>query len=257
MTTFRKLECKCAICGTTSEFDVLSSSNTCDGGPDLDTRPAEMYRSTMHLWLQECPKCKYVSGNISDRHNISREWLNSNSYRWCDGHFFMSSLAKRFYRHYLIAMESKDYKEAFYAILHCAWVCDDKKDIRNAIRCRKLALPLVTDMIEDDYYSDNYSSQSNDASLILLKADIMRRAKRFNEVVNEFSSKRLSDDRMNDYLQFEIEKAKAKDNKCYCTDDVPFTNHRPTYRKRPENSTSDMKKTESNEGSDLFDLPLL
>ncbi|WP_026657824.1 hypothetical protein [Butyrivibrio sp. AC2005] len=224
MTTFRSLECKCAVCGKTSEFDVLTSTNS-DGGPDLDTRPAEMYRSTMDLWIQECPRCKYVSSDISKKHDISRELLKSMSYRWCDGHFFRSFLAKRFYRYYLIAMEEGNKQEAFYAILHCAWVCDDKKDKRNAISCRNLALPLINCMIDnssDDYYSDDISfRRSGNESLKLLKADIMRRSKHFNEMIEEFSSLKFSDERMNDYLKFELEKAKIKDDKCYCTDDVP------------------------------------
>ncbi|WP_029319325.1 hypothetical protein [Butyrivibrio sp. AE3004] len=82
-------------------------------------------------------------------------------------------------------------------------------------------------MIEgDDDYSDTLSITNKD-SLRLLKADIMRRAKCYTELIEEFSSQNFVDGRLNDYLQFELEKAKQRDNKCYCTDEVPVSNLRP------------------------------
>jgi hypothetical protein len=46
----------CAVCGNKSVTDGLMSTNTI-GPPDLDMRPAEMQRSTMGYWVDNCEKC--------------------------------------------------------------------------------------------------------------------------------------------------------------------------------------------------------
>ena len=45
---------------------MLGSTSTF-GSPDLDLRPAEMQRSTMEVWLQVCPHCRYIAPAISQQ----------------------------------------------------------------------------------------------------------------------------------------------------------------------------------------------
>lgn len=47
MTRIVPSKCKCAVCGAKSRYNVIASTNTFGGGPDLDLRPPEMERSTM------------------------------------------------------------------------------------------------------------------------------------------------------------------------------------------------------------------
>ena len=75
---------KCPVCGKVSSHQVLGSTNTMDY-PDLDLRPAEMQRSTMNTWLDECPHCGYVSGDFRNETSIDEEFLKSESYLTCDG----------------------------------------------------------------------------------------------------------------------------------------------------------------------------
>ena len=60
MTTLFADELKCAVCGITSTHSDIGSSSSF-GAPDLDLRPAQLLRSTMPYWIQECPFCGYVS----------------------------------------------------------------------------------------------------------------------------------------------------------------------------------------------------
>ena len=205
-------ECKCAICGTTNEYRVLTSSNTFGGGPDLDTRPAEMYRSTMNVWIQECPGCGYISEKVSDASNVTIEWLKSRKYLSCDGITFVSDLAKKFYKYYLINLEDENTEDAFYAVLHAAWACDDKKDDINAKHCRELAISLANELIESDY--------DNKDKIRMMKADLMRRACRFDEMIATYASVKFDEDLLNRIIGFEIEKAKIKDPSCYRIEDV-------------------------------------
>ena len=102
MTIIRDIETECSVCGETTEQPVLMSTNSW-GYPDLDLRPPEMQRATMHVWIQECPHCGYVAGDLSDELEISKDYLKCEEYKTCEGNDFKSDLAGRFYKRHMIA----------------------------------------------------------------------------------------------------------------------------------------------------------
>ena len=55
---------KCVLCDREYEYRELASTNAF-GACDLDLRPPEMKRSTMPLWVEECPFCGYISSDVS------------------------------------------------------------------------------------------------------------------------------------------------------------------------------------------------
>lgn len=211
MTKILSKKYTCAVCGATNDYNILVSTN-CFGSPDLDLRPAEMQRSTMFAWLQECPECGYVSAQVSDPTIMTKKWLKSEGYLTCDGIDFKSYLAKKFYKSYWINLECINTKGAFFAILHAAWACDDERDDENACRCRRLAIPLATRLIKKGYEKMD--------SLMLVRADLMRRAGQFEELIETYSKVRFEDDLYNRILQFQIERAEKKDRSCYTVDRV-------------------------------------
>lgn len=208
-------ERKCSVCGSTNEYRVLLSTNTFGGDPDLDLRPAEMKRSTMPVWVQECPDCGFISGDVTDLTTVTREWLQSEEYLSANGIPFSSELAKRFYKYYLINLADENPEDAFYAILHAAWSCDDSDDNANAKLCRELAIPLVTELIEEN--------RKNKDALLVTKADLLRRSGQFDTLINEYSSISFGDELLNQIIAFEIEKANEQDTKCYRVEDVTQT----------------------------------
>ena len=251
MTTYANDECKCAVCGEINEYWEFGSATTFSG-PDLDLRPAEMLRGTMREWIQSCPKCGYVSSSISDPTSVTREWLKSKKYFRCDGIPFSSGLARRFYRYYLISLEDKKLKNAFFAVLHAAWAFDDVEDEENAKRCREIAIPLATSLIEEDVEDANAIQQIRDDlmcrmsecdeldeawveevlqfkiaerhkdqnNIRLIMADLMRRAGQFDELINAYSSVHFDDELLNQIIEFQIEKARENDTACYRVEDV-------------------------------------
>lgn len=212
MSSMVPVKCKCAVCGATKEYMCLASTNTFGGGPDLDLRPAEMQRSTMHSWIHECPKCGYISGDVSNATAVTKEWLQSAKYLTCDGISFVSDLAKRFYKYYLINLQDQNTEDAFYAVLHAAWACDDKNDTINAKHCRELAIHLATALI-----AENHENKDN---IQLMRADLMRRAGWFDQLIAIYSSVHFDEELLNQILKFEIEKAQNKDTSCYRVEDV-------------------------------------
>lgn len=211
MTTMATVECVCSVCGAKNEYWVLASTNAF-GSSDLDLRPPEMQRSTMDYWVQECPECGYVSEEVSDESSVTKEWLQSEKYLSCDGISFYSNLAKIFYKYYLINLEDKNTKDAFFAILHAAWVCDDNSDFDNAKHCRQLAIPLVDNLIDEE--------EENVDNLLLIKADLMRRSGDFNNLILKYNNVKFSDDILNKIIAFQLQKANDKDTSCYTVKDA-------------------------------------
>ena len=212
MSTFRLVDCTCAVCKQTNEYHILASTNAF-GSCDLDTRPPEMSRSTMPAWIQVCPNCGYISERIDDDTSITAEFLKTPEYLSCNGVRFKSTLAISFYRYYMINLQDDKPRDAFFAILHAAWVCDDAEDTESAKECRKLAIPLLAEFKEAD--------PERAETLSLIRADLMRRSSLFEELKAEYTSITYSEDLMNKILVFELQLANRKDDKCYKVSDIP------------------------------------
>ena len=211
MTTMMLVPYRCAVCGATEKFPLMLSTSTF-GSPDLDLRPAPLSRSTMPMWVQECPECGYVSESISDCAAVTREWLSSERYHTCGGFGFTSDLAARFYRQYLIAAKGRNVRMAMFAALHAAWSCDDTCDEANAKSCREIAIPPAAELIGTD--------PDDRDELMVMRADMMRRAGQYGELIEQYSSVRFGNENLNRLIRFEIEKAKDEDARCYCVADA-------------------------------------
>lgn len=203
MTTIMPIPVKCPVCENEFEIYVLGSTNAW-GAPDLDLRPPEMQRSTMDKWVHECPNCGYVTSDFNRSTEITSDFLKSDSYKNCDDLNFEHPLAERFYRQYLISSDNAD---KFYALLHCAWACDDANDEKNAefIRCKSLEYMNQFDLNDDSQ---------------IQRADLLRRSGQFERVIEEYSTKTFKEDIYNKICGFEVEKAIQKDTSCYTVEDV-------------------------------------
>lgn len=203
MTTIMPIPVKCPVCENEFEIYVLGSTNAW-GAPDLDLRPPEMQRSTMDKWVHECPNCGYVTSDFKRSTEITSDFLKSDSYKNCDDLNFKHPLAERFYRQYLI---TSDNEEKFYALLHCAWACDDANDEKNAVFIRGKSLEYI------NQFDLNDDSQ-------IQRADLLRRSGQFERVIEEYSTKTFKEDIYNKICSFEVEKAIQKDTSCYTVEDV-------------------------------------
>ena len=170
-----------------------------------------MQRSTMNTWINECPHCGYVASDLDGTVEISEEFLNDESYVTCEGHDFKSDLAKLFYRGYMILREENELLGEFYNVLHCAWVCDDADD-ELACEMRIIATDLISQLIEQD--------PENKENFIVMKADLMRRSGKFNEMIREYENVYFENDMLNDIITFQITKATENDDGCYTIEDV-------------------------------------
>ena len=169
MTTFLKKNLTCSICGNSSTFDVLTSTN-CFGSPDLDLRPAEMERSTINMKIQRCPKCGYCSKDISKSKEGAKHIMNTNRYKAIFEDENYPELARNYLCASIIDEDIGDVKVATWMAMNAAWACDDAETRGQASDCRLRALELLQVM------ENKGVGIGSKAATYILMADLMRRA---------------------------------------------------------------------------------
>ena len=132
---------RCAVCGRESRQKLLRGVRQ-SGPPDLDLRPAEMARSTMQHWLQQCPACGYAAPRIDEAEPQATEIVAAGPYRALLAEASFPPLARRFLCRAMLLEEMGDLHGAAEATLHAAWVADDwrKPDLARAWRLDAVAL---------------------------------------------------------------------------------------------------------------------
>ena len=218
MSVPKRVTKKCVVCQAESMQIILLSSSSFSA-PDLDLRPASMARNTMQWWIQKCPKCGYVAKDIAAECPSVQDVMDtikSDAYQSCDGRCPMPKLAQDFYRQFLLATKAKD---AFWALLHAAWECDDYGDEENARYCRSLALEKLNLVIEQ---------AKNKEELQVVRMDLLRRTANFDMLIQEYQGKRFSDDTLNQIAAFQLDRARSRDTACYTVTDAMNAN---LYRK--------------------------
>lgn len=212
MSTYAKVTTVCPICGKSFESKVLTSASSF-GSQDLDSRPAPMRRYTMDTWVHHCPHCGFSAQSMKDADGATKESIDA---------FYSESreliktvsgagketLAEFFLQVYSRRLNEGNFENAFLIALSAAWDCDDRKNTEGATCCRNLAIEALEHV--DNPVAD-YDA---------IKADMLRRAGRFDEVVERFSSYHSDKELINKVIAFQIEKAKASDATCYTMDDV-------------------------------------
>lgn len=171
MTTYGSEIQTCSNCGTSVECTILNSTNAF-GSPDLDLRPPEMQRSTMHNWLQECSECGYVNGNLATSTEDAKQIVESDTYTALRTNSELPELARRFERYSLL--QHADSETAAVALIRAAWACDDADKVNEAKAYRNQAADVLLTLqpCRDDEES---------TTLATALVDVLRRAERFDE----------------------------------------------------------------------------
>ena len=122
--------------------------------------------------------------------------------------------AKRFVKIGLIYKHCKEYKKAGDYFLYAAWSCDDAGLDAIAIVCRKRALK---------YYNEVNGSKLAKRELpdfMLRIMDILRRSGMYDEVLSFAENCDFGDPKDQAVCEFQIQKARERDKKCYRMEDV-------------------------------------
>jgi hypothetical protein len=141
MTTVFEKNVACAVCGEEQTVQVMGSTNAL-GSMDLDTRPPQMRRSSMWLWLQECSSCGYVASDLGDASEVGQIESLWHAYLAELNNPKRQRLANLFVCRSLLDEAAADLASAGWRRLHAAWVCDDRGPAEEASAQRRAAITL-------------------------------------------------------------------------------------------------------------------
>lgn len=199
---------RCWNCRQKSEHTVMLTSNMlCE--PDLDSRPGEDYRSTMSMWVQECPYCRYCAFDISKKSGDAK-CLKSQRYRDALARNDLPDLARKFLA-MAICYESSDYAKTASLLLYGAWICDDNNLAWQALDFRRQAASWY-------FKLKPYPTNAEGFGTAAILVDILRRVGRFEEAESECRSllnSELCPDRIRRILYFQIELIGHCDTNCH------------------------------------------
>jgi len=209
MTSFLEDSVRCYCCAKPSQQSILLSSNEF-GSRDLDQRPAEVMRSTMVSWLQECPNCGYVAAALPEGDERDRLFVRTHNYIALCEVPQVSRLSSRFLRRVAIDAARDDFGQAFSNTLCAAWDADDH-DLDDVARSlRKTA----------SGYLAGRSVESIDLQLRLL--DVLRRAADWAGAAAlawQMMSQRL-DRPCAAIVRFQLGRINSNDDRCYTVSDA-------------------------------------
>ena len=217
MTTFVEEIATCTVCGERAQVTIMSSSNQF-GFPDLDLRPPEMMRSTIWMWLQECPGCGYCAEDIEDVEPGARAIVRGEPFtRLRESVGDLHDIARRFRTAAFIASERGFHAAAFQHTLHEAWVHDDCKNPVCASAARLNAVDLMNQV-----HREGIKLFDDDGGDAAMAADLLRRAGEFQRS-KEVCQKALDEDcadHVHQVLKFELELCASQDSDCHTMEEV-------------------------------------
>ena len=170
MTSIGSIKVRCALCGVESEQLRVYSTHL-RGYADLDTRPPERQRSTMHAWLQRCPECDYCYSDISSSVGGERAVIASPPYQDALRLQDRDALATLFRCKSLIDEAAGRYAVSARSAMHAAWVFDDSSEEVSARSARERAVKLISLAVDA---GQNFADGSNTECAIVV--DLLRRA---------------------------------------------------------------------------------
>jgi hypothetical protein len=177
MTTLATETVVCSACGHVFTHGTWASTNAF-GSPDLDTRPPEMRRSTMHTWIQRCPSCGFCSRDVTKFDDRFRAVMSGPPYRLQLADTRYPDLASTFICEAMLVEAVARRDEAGWAYLQAAWVLEDAKKDDLARNCRSRAADIFLVLL-----AEGRTFSETPGALEAIVSDCLRRAGRGAEAL--------------------------------------------------------------------------
>jgi hypothetical protein len=175
MTTLAERKVTCGVCGAETTVIRIGSTNTMEG-PDLDTRPGQMMRSTILCWVECCRECGYAAPVLDQAPEGTAAVVRSEGYQDLRRQSGLPDRARSFFLHAHLLGALGHLAEAGWTELHAAWVCDDCGDGVSAAAARLRAIGSWKKA-----KANGVSFMEDEPSEFALVTDVLRRAGRFEE----------------------------------------------------------------------------
>jgi hypothetical protein len=95
--------------------------------------------------------------------------------------------------------------------IQAAWASDDANDTYWQTELRLTALKMIEKLSQEERTEES----------LVLRADLLRKSRQFDRVIEEYSNISLSNDFLNKIIRFQIDKAHEKNMQTFTVQDVP------------------------------------
>jgi hypothetical protein len=204
----------CVLCEEQTLLPVLTSTSSF-GPPDLDLRPAEPARNSIFAWVQRCGSCAYCAPSIGRATPSTRTVVESSAYRALLGRADLPELARSFLCSSLVFDQGGERAAAARNAIEAAWACDDAGAVAEAARCRLRAVELLR---ESDAEGDTLFPDPATECVVIV--DLLRRARRFEDAVDQVAGVLEADEHVAALLMFSRSLALARDSGRYTVEDA-------------------------------------
>jgi hypothetical protein len=157
------------------------------GDTDLDLRPPELERSTLSVWLQECPNCGFVSSDLSAPEAV-QEVMATERFTHLQNCALSGTFIGRCLKRSFLDERLANLEDAAEHALWAAWSADDA-DSQAAVEYRSKAANLL---LEAAALLPTESIES--VTTKTRTVDILRRAGRWEEAIGLADALLLKDD---------------------------------------------------------------
>lgn len=211
MTTYFSETVVCGACGRAFRHDAVGSTN-CFGACDLDTRPPEMARSTLHTHVQRCPSCGYCAADATVFDERYRPVIASEDYQKQLHAAECPELASAFGCAGMLSESVGINQEAAWLFLRAAWVCDDQNLTEQARHWRNRAADLFVQVIGR---GESLGNQAGAAEAVLV--DCLRRAGRADKALEliGYAEQSECDSMIQEILAFQRTLLQRGDTACH------------------------------------------
>ncbi len=204
----------CSHCNASNEVIEMASTSSF-GPPDLDLRPAEMARSTLHTQVYRCTGCGFASNNLETEEDSDSVVMQSVEYQ----HYLSSGLpglAISFACCAMIEEKRGDLESTGTQWLKAAWVCDDE-GIEEGRDFRVRAADALC-----RYLSNNGSKSENVENIRMVIIDVLRRARQFKEAADWCHDliAKSSEMFLKKLAEYELTLIEASDDACHHVPDL-------------------------------------
>lgn len=199
----------CSVCGKKSSQAVITKLSEYSI-QDMDLRPTGEHRNIIKYWVMECPECRYCNGTLETPFETDKSYLDSEEYTTLGGIETENILASKFIRKALVCLKNRDYVEAVKSYLYSAWAFDDEENDEYASECRREAISIMENcrLLDDD-------------SMMLLRADLLRRTGQFEKVISEYGEREFAEPFILIASQYQVRLSKEGDASAHNMNDIP------------------------------------
>lgn len=211
MTTVVNETVRCAVCGHECDIQGIASSNQF-GSVDLDTRPPEMMRGTITMWVHCCRQCGYCAPDLEAAADGTAGILKTPEYLAIRSRPGIPAKAREFLCLALIAAGTGRLDDAAWGAIHAAWICDDARAADAADQCRIDAVERI-----DAARTAAVPFVKAPGVAAAIRTDLLRRAGRFEDAGQCAADalKLETEDLLKKVLRFELMLIDRHDRECH------------------------------------------